>query len=297
MPSWPKKLRLHQSLLMPPKQTTEFAPAKVNLTLHVTGQRDDGYHLLDSLVVFCGIGDSVSARAATTLGLTITGPQAELLPVGGDNMVLRAARALDPDRGAALTLHKQLPVASGIGGGSADAAATLRTLSRLWGVALPGAGEVLALGADVPVCLAGRPARMRGIGDVLEPVPDLPQVHIVLVNPRVEVPTHAVFAALETKQHSAMPDRLPNWRDAPTFAKWLSTQRNDLEAPARTYAPVIGVVLESIAGQPGALLARMSGSGATCFGLFATGAEAAAAADALGRAQPGWWVAAGAVRA
>jgi 4-diphosphocytidyl-2-C-methyl-D-erythritol kinase len=280
---------------MPRKPITEFAPAKVNLTLHVTGRRDDGYHLLDSLVVFYSIGDSVSAADADELGLTVTGPQAGLVPRGADNLVLRAARAMDPHRGAALTLDKHLPVAAGIGGGSADAAATLRALSRLWGVALPDAAAVLALGADVPVCLAGRAARMRGVGDVLQPVSGLPEVHIVLVNPRVEVPTKAVFAGLESKQNGPMPDRLPEWPNAGALAQWLATQRNDLEAPARAYAPVIDSVLECIATQPGALLTRMSGSGATCFGLFAAAAEAVAAADAIGRAQPGWWVAAGAV--
>ncbi len=282
---------------MPPKPITEFAPAKVNLTLHVTGRRNDGYHLLDSLVVFCGVGDSVSAADAATLQLTVTGPQANLVPGGGDNLVLRAARAMDAHRGAALTLDKHLPVASGIGGGSADAAATLRALSRLWGVALPEAAAVLELGADVPVCLAGRAARMRGVGDVLDPVQGLPQVHIVLVNPRVEVPTKAVFAMLGTRQNAAMPDRFPVWPDAQVFAQWLAAQRNDLEGPARAYAPVIDTVLDSISKQSGVLLARMSGSGATCFGLFARPAEAAAAADAIGRAQPGWWVVAGSVLA
>jgi 4-diphosphocytidyl-2-C-methyl-D-erythritol kinase len=280
---------------MPPKPITEFAPAKVNLTLHVTGRRDDGYHLLDSLVVFCSVGDGVSAVDADALGLTVTGPQAGLVPRGDDNLVLRAARAMDLYRGAGLTLDKQLPVASGIGGGSADAAATLRVLSRLWGVALPDAAAVLALGADVPVCLAGRPARMRGVGDVLEPVSGLPEVHIVLINPRVEVPTRMVFAGLEAKRNEAMPDMWPDWPDAGAFAEWLATQRNDLEASARVYAPAIDIVLGHISGQPGALLVRMSGSGATCFGLFATAAEAAAAADAIGRVQPYWWVAAGAV--
>ena len=137
---------------MPQPLITEFAPAKVNLTLHVTGQRDDGYHLLDSLVVFCSIGDLVGAQAASALTLTITGPQAHLLAVQADNLVLRAARSMDAALGAALTLDKRLPVASGIGGGSADAAAALRALSKLWGKPLPDAAAVLALGADVPVC-------------------------------------------------------------------------------------------------------------------------------------------------
>ena len=188
---------------MPPLPVTEFAPAKVNLTLHVTGQRPDSYHLLDSLVVFCGIGDRVTVQPSAALSLTITGPQAVSLAVQDDNLVLRAARAMDATLGAALTLDKYLPVASGIGGGSADAAATLRALAKLWDKPLPDAQAVLALGADVPVCLLGVPARMRGIGDRVDRVAGLPPVHIVLVNPRVAVPTAAVFQTLATKHNAA----------------------------------------------------------------------------------------------
>ena len=280
---------------MPQPQTTEFAPAKVNLTLHVTGQRADGYHLLDSLVVFCSIGDWVTSQPSAALTLTITGPQADLLAVQDNNLVLLAARAMDATLGAALTLDKRLPVASGIGGGSADAAAALRALSKLWGKPLPDAAALLVLGADVPVCLAGQPARMRGIGEHIEPVTGLPDVHLVLVNPGLEVPTHAVFKALATKQNRPMPDTLPHWADAADMAAWLATQRNDLEAPARAIAPVIDTVLAALAAQPGALIARMSGSGATCFGLFADAAGAKQGADAISAAQPQWWVASGAV--
>jgi 4-diphosphocytidyl-2-C-methyl-D-erythritol kinase len=280
---------------MQPTLVTEFAPAKVNLTLHVTGQRSDGYHLLDSLVVFCGIGDWVTAKAAPALGLTITGPQSAALAVRDDNLVLRAANAFDASLGAALTLDKHLPVASGIGGGSANAAAALRALSRLWGIALPDASQVLALGADVPVCLSGKPARMCGIGDRVYVTHTLPAMHIVLVNPGVEVPTPAVFRALLHKTNPPMPETLPQWPDAASLADWLALQRNDLEIPACQIAPVIGDVLGTLAAQPGALIARMSGSGATCFGLFESDASAKTACESIAIAYPKWWAASGVV--
>lgn len=278
---------------MLPQPITEFAPAKVNLTLHVTGQRADGYHLLDSLVVFCTVGDRVTVAEAPHLRLAITGPQAHRLAATEENLVLRAARLLAQDRGADLTLDKQLPLASGIGGGSADAAATLRALSRLWSVPLPDASVLLTLGADVPVCLTGHPARMRGIGNRVDAAQGLPVAHLVLVNPGVEVPTPAVFKALARKRNAAMPDALPTWPDAAAFAAFLANQRNDLEAPARAIAPVIGTVLAAISAQPGALMARMSGSGATCFGLFAAANDATEAAMALRQAHPAWWAASG----
>lgn len=282
---------------MPPLRITEFAPAKVNLTLHVTGQRADGYHLLDSLVVFCGIGDTITAMTAPELGLKITGPQAHLLAADDNNLVLRAARMMHIDCGVDLLLEKRLPLASGIGGGSADAAATLRAVSRLWEIPIPNAADVLALGADVPVCLAGKPARLRGIGEDMSALGGLPEMHIVLVNPGVEVPTPKVFKSLAKKQNLPMPDALPHWPDAASLAAWLARQRNDLEGPARGYAPVIDTVLAAIAGQNGALLARMSGSGATCFGLFETNIAARRAADAIGKSQAQWWVASGPIYA
>ena len=280
---------------MKPTQTTEFAPAKVNLTLHVTGQRDDGYHLLDSLVVFCGIGDTVSVASAPTLSLTITGSRSGDLTAGDDNLVLRAARLFRADGGAAITLTKRLPVASGIGGGSADAAATLRALSKMWDMPLPDHGQLLALGADLPVCLLRRAARMRGIGDKVDVVASLPEMHIVLVNPNVQVPTPLIFKHLKNKNNTAMPDAFPKWRDASDLALWLSTQRNDLQEPARSVAPVISDVLGVLAHQPGALIARMSGSGATCFALFATADAAMIAATRIGAEQRGWWAASGPV--
>lgn len=266
-----------------------FAPAKINLTLHVTGRRADGYHLLDSLVAFADVGDMVSATNADALSLRVTGPEGAALPVGPDNLVLRAARALGAGRGAALVLDKHLPLASGIGGGSSDAAAALRVLARLWGCDLP-ADEGLSLGADVPVCLTPAVQRMSGIGEVVIAAPALPPVWAVLVNPRVQVPTPQVFAALRQRDNPPMPKVLPEWRDAYALAQWLRAMRNDLQAPAEQIAPQITAALMALAALPGALGARMSGSGATCFALFATPSDAAAGAHALTCAQPGWWV-------
>ena len=270
----------------------EAAPAKVNLCLHVTGQRVDGYHLLDSLVVFADVGDVIEVRAAPDLSLRVIGPQAQGLPVGEDNLVLRAARAFVGAAGAEITLTKNLPVASGIGGGSADAAATLRALARLWAMPLPDADSVLRLGADVPACLAGQPLRMQGIGERLQPLPDLPAAHLVLINPGVAVATPDVFKALPAKNNPALPD-MPGFASAVEMAQWLAAQRNDLEGPALQLAPVIGAVKQALTTAPGCLLARMSGSGATCFGLFADPAQAHSACAAISAAQPDWWVACG----
>ncbi|MCF4165120.1 4-(cytidine 5'-diphospho)-2-C-methyl-D-erythritol kinase [Zavarzinia compransoris] len=282
----------------------EQAPAKVNLYLHVTGRRADGYHLLESLVVFAEVGDRVTARSAPagTLSLEVTGPAAGALDgAAEDNLVLRAARALrhalgDPGLGAVLTLEKTLPVASGIGGGSADAAATLRALTRLWGRApSPAALAALAasLGADVPVCLAGRPALMAGIGESLSPLAgSLPAIGIVLANPGVALSTPAVFQGLGGRFGPA--DRLEGTPATVTeLVAALGRRRNDLEAPAIAACPTIAGVLTALSACPGVLLARMSGSGATCFGLCADAATASAAAETLRVSHPGWWVAGG----
>ncbi len=262
---------------------TEFAPAKVNLTLHVTGRRGDGYHLLDSLVAFAGVGDRVTVGPGQ--GLRITGPRAAGLTAGPDNLCLRAAEAMGG--GVAVTLEKVLPVASGIGGGSADAAAVLRALARM-GRPMPPADRVLALGADVPVCLAGRAVRMTGVGEGLTPV-TLPPAWLVLANPGVAVSTADVFRALDRRDNAPMA-AVPRLRDAAELAAFLAMARNDLEAPATALAPVIAEVRHALTAQQGCLFARMSGSGATCFGLFADGLGAAAAARALRAARPAWWV-------
>jgi 4-diphosphocytidyl-2-C-methyl-D-erythritol kinase len=267
----------------------EFAPAKINLTLRVTGRRSDGYHLLDSLVGFADVGDTIRAAASDRVSLTVSGPFGASLSSEPDNLVLRAARALQDahgvQAGAALRLDKHLPVASGIGGGSADAAAALRVLSRLWRVDIP-EGLAIKLGADVPACLACRPCRMRGIGEVLEDVPGLPACGLVLINAGVPVATKSVFAARPPA--FAAEDHYPDaWADADALAAWAAASANDLEATARQICPEVGQALAALRDTQGAKLARMSGSGATCFALFATPAEARRAATNLAR--PGWW--------
>ncbi len=277
----------------------EPARAKVNLYLHVVGRRADGYHLLDSLAVFPNIGDRLTAEPADDLSLLLKGPFAPGLVAEPDNLVLRAARALAQAAGTAprarMVLEKNLPIASGIGGGSADAAAALRLLARLWRLSLPDAEmrQIAAgLGADVPVCLAQHTAHMGGIGEVLTTAPLLPECGMVLVNPGVAVSTPAVFRARQAgfSPPATLPPAFAGMAELTTF---LSGTRNDLEPPARSLAPAIGVVLDAIAQAPGCLLARMSGSGATCFGLFGS-AETASAATA-GLRRPGWWVWGGAL--
>lgn len=276
----------------------EFAPAKVNLCLHVTGQRADGYHLLDSLVIFAGIGDWLEAAPAAAPALELTGPFGPALPGGAENLVSRAAAAILPGLSLAFRLEKHLPPASGIGGGSSDAAAAIRAALRL---APPGArpdpaeiARIAArLGADVPVCLSPGPARMRGIGEIIEPLTGFPSGGILLVNPGVGVPTPAVFRALTRRENPPLPPRLPSWPDITALAAWARNQRNDLEKPAREVASVIGAVLNQLNALPGALMARMSGSGATCFALFADEAAASAALPMIARANPGWWAKAG----
>ena len=263
--------------------------AKVNLTLHVTGQRGDGYHLLDSLVVRARVGDTLRVTPSDTLGLMVDGPFAKAAPLDDRNLVIRAARLLDQEkgRGAQLHLTKVLPAAAGIGGGSADAAAALRLLSQHWGVALP--QDVSSLGADVPVCLHDTPQRMTGVGEVLTAAPDLPLAWLVLVNPRKSAATPEVFDRLQSKLNQPMPQTLPQFDTVPAFAAWLATQRNDLEEAALEVVPEIATCLAALND---ALLSRMSGSGATCFGLYETEALATRAARRIEKAQPNWWVAA-----
>jgi 4-diphosphocytidyl-2-C-methyl-D-erythritol kinase len=276
------------------------APAKINLYLHVVGRRPDGYHELDSLVAFADIADTVSAVPADAVSLAIDGRfAAALAGDAADNLVLRAAGLLaarfDVTTGAALHLTKALPVASGIGGGSSDAAATLLALQRLWGLAATSdALAVLAarLGADVPVCLLGHAAWLGGIGEVLEPASKLPPVAILLVNPGIALSTPAVFKARRGAfsnpgRFAAMP------ADAVGLAAALRERRNDLTAAAVALVPAIGDVLADLAACDGALLARMSGSGATCFALFADEDAARAAGADLARKHPRWWVATG----
>lgn len=279
----------------------EDAPAKINLALHVTGRRADGYHDLDMLVAFAdGIGDKLTVAPSSSDSFAITGPMAGNLSADGDNLVIRARdgfRRLTGRTGPiAITLEKRLPVASGIGGGSADAAATLRALCRLSGQdpSSPAlAGLALSLGADVPMCLAGRPARILGIGETIRPMALGHRFGLLLVNPGLAVSTPSVFRALERRDNPPLP-ALPAGLSAGAFAAFVAADtRNDLEAPAKRLSPAIGDVLSELGGLPGIRLARMSGSGATCFGLFDDGKSAGTAAIAIRQSRPQWWVAAG----
>jgi 4-diphosphocytidyl-2-C-methyl-D-erythritol kinase len=280
----------------------EAAPAKINLYLHATGRRSDGLHLLDSLVVFAALGDVVTVTPGPEISLTRSGPLAGALPPVEDDLVYRAARLLAERAGvvagAAIHVEKNLPIAGGIGGGSADAAAAIRALARLWEIDPP--AELLAslaedLGADLTVCLVSQPALVSGIGEILSSPGPLPPLHAVLVNPRVAVPTAEVFAAFAAGPPAlpAEPNPIEAWSSDPAaFVGQLARQRNDLTDAALSLCPIIGDVLAGLGAQPECRLARMSGSGATCFGLFATLAAAQAAADAIGRDKPDWWVAA-----
>jgi 4-diphosphocytidyl-2-C-methyl-D-erythritol kinase len=275
---------------------TVAAPAKVNLYLHVTGRRDDGYHLLDTLVVFPGLGDVVTVAPSTEITLTTEGTFADQIPDGSDNLVLKAAHLLvnhaGITEGAKISLEKNLPVASGIGGGSADAAATLTALSKLWGLNL-GEDDLadlgLALGADVPMCVKGRALFVGGIGENFANAPKMPAAALVMVNPLKPVSTPAVFK--ERAGSFTAADRFDGpIRDAEHLAELLSTRTNDLADAAQRIEPQIGNVLDELAALPGVLLTRMSGSGGTCFGLFQGIDTAAPAAITLSKARPDWWV-------
>jgi 4-diphosphocytidyl-2-C-methyl-D-erythritol kinase len=275
------------------------APAKVNLFLHAGPVKANGRHDLDSLVAFAGTGasDYVLAEPAGEISLTVNGPFGPQAGRVEDNLVLRAAKALQQaagvTAGARIELQKWLPVAAGIGGGSSDAAAVLRRLTEIWGVD-PAHARAIApgLGGDVPVALEGRPALMRGEGERVTPV-QLPPISALLVNPRVACPTGPVFRAYDEAGGGAGFSETGPWAEfsaARELSGWLARQRNDLEAPAIRLVPQIGEVLSLLRRQRGALLARMSGSGATCFALFAELAEAELASVILRRERPDWWV-------
>ena len=281
-----------------------FAPAKINLALHVTGQRADGYHELDTLVTFAGAGDVLRISPYPVSSITVEGPEAAGVPTDTDNLAFKAAALASPDQDFSILLDKQLPVASGIGGGSADAAAAFRAalmmgdpgMSRaetFWAMpeAVLGtyAKALVSLGADVPMCLASKPLRARGVGEKIDLL-ELPPVPAVLVNPRVPVSTPDVFRALSRKSNGSLPPLPRRFESAKALIEWLTNARNDLEAPARKVAPVIGDVLRELRTLEGAALARMSGSGATCFALFPHEADARAGAQALRAARPDWWV-------
>jgi 4-diphosphocytidyl-2-C-methyl-D-erythritol kinase len=281
--------------------TVQLAPAKVNLALHVTRRRKDGYHDLESLVVFADVADELEAVPASADSLTTGGPFAKALGTGETNLVSRAVsafRARWPDAvqtGLAMHLTKNLPVAAGIGGGSADAAAALRLMAGLANRTIPVAelsDMAAGLGADVPACLVSMPLVARGVGEVLAPLPEFPGLHIVLVNPMIPLATADVFRRLRAHDNYPLPE-LPSPLTRPAqLGLWLAETRNDLQPPAVKLVPVIGDIVAQLAETQGCILARMSGSGATVFGLFGSSGQAHQAAQVMRAANPDHWVAA-----
>lgn len=283
------------------KVLSSRAPAKINLTLHIEGRRPDGYHELQSLVAFAGSGDFLAFSPADYFKLTLEGPTAIEAGDGGDNLVARAERALRAEkpglRTGAFHLVKRLPVAAGIGGGSSDAAAALRLLARANGLEANDPtlyAAARATGADIPVCLVPRARMMGGIGEKLGPQIKLPPLFAVLVNPRVPVETRVVFQKLGLKPGESLGygphPVIATDMDFETFVRALKKGRNDMEDAACVIAPVVGHVLAVLSGARGCRLARMSGSGATCFALFENCRQAAAAAKAISKGHPEWWV-------
>lgn len=276
-----------------------LAPAKINLALHVTGRRADGYHLIESLAVFTRFGDRVEIERADSDLFSASGKYASAVPLDDSNLVVKAREALRREAGlqrtppVAIRLEKNLPVASGVGGGSSDAAAVLRGLVDAWELDIDDAELArigLSLGADIPMCLAAKPLVARGIGDELSSVPDFPALGLVLVNPGTAVSTAEVFNALASRDNDGLPP-LPRTIDFHSIRNWLEITRNDLEPAARAIQPAIGKAL-SVLNKAGAGFARMSGSGATCFGLFETGNVAKRAALDIRSRHPDWFVAA-----
>jgi len=273
-----------------------IAPAKINLALHVIGRRTDGYHLLESLVAFAAFGDRLSVEKAEADTFLLTGPFRDGLE-GSGNLVLNARDLLrekfasPASSPVAITLEKNLPVASGIGGGSSDAATGLKLLTRYWEIETEPAELAqigLGLGADVPMCLFGQPLIASGIGEKLEPVSTLPSLPILLVNPGLPLATPAVFSSLVERENAPLPPA-PRNKSAAELVNWLRLTRNDLEPAALSIMPVIGIVLRLLQTE-GALIARMSGSGATCFGIFETASKARLAGEMISRRHPGWFV-------
>ncbi len=282
---------------------TEFAAARINLALHVVGRRADGYHLLDSLVAFADFGDMVSVVPGTgESDVTVEGPFAEelgLVARGADNLVAAAAAALGatarkrkPPK-AALSLTKRIPLASGFGGGPADAAATLRLLNRHWNLRQGDAALselAVSLGADVPMCLSSKPAVVNGIGEVVRPVAGMPPLPMVLVHPAIPLQTGRVFARLQNRYQAPLPDLPARFPSVMGVVQWLRDTRNDLAEAARAETGLAAAAVKALTRDPDCLFARMSGSGAGAFGIFASRQAAVRAADRLRPAHPHWWV-------
>ncbi len=287
----------HESFVAGP--VCEKARAKVNLTLHIKGKRSDGYHELESLVVFAGVCDKLAFTPDTEDSLGLEGPFAGL--VDGENLVLKAKRAVASWLGVPISGHfrltKNIPVAAGLGGGSADAAAAIRALLKVYDSvsnAKTFIKQSAAIGADVPVCLGNSAAWMCGLGERVTPVSGLRALPAVMVNPRIKLSTAAVFKTLNAKplqpDVAGPPPSFPGWKDPVEAAAWLKEGRNDLEAPAIALEPAVQSVLDTLRRLDGCLLSRLSGSGPTCFGIFSSEATAAQAAREIERSYPGWWV-------
>ena len=268
-----------------------FAPAKVNLALHVTGQRPDGYHMLDSIVVLLDCGDVVSVSAADVWSFTADGPFGADVPLDDRNLISKAARWLEGYVGRSLPaqvhLTKNLPASSGIGGGSSDAAAVIKGLCQLYNIDQPAAHDLVCLGSDLPVCMGQGVMRMRGIGEHIEQLETAASFSVLLVNPKIEVSTPAVFKRLSRKDNSEITEQNSD------FVTWLAALRNDLQSPAIELAPGIQDVLNALEKTNGLSFARMSGSGATCFALYPDAGDCADAAQQITKNHPKWWVSKG----
>lgn len=265
-----------------------LAPAKINLALHVIGQRDDGRHLLDSLIAFADACDVMRIRPAKRMSLNVTGPMATHAPSNPANLAWRAAEWFGTPP-VEIELVKRLPAAAGIGGGSSDAAAMLRALSVLWKRPLPSLRDAAALGADVPACLHGRTCRVSGAGEIVEPAETLPNFHFLLVNPLIPVATAGIFAATRRKSNKPMPKPLPTFKSDRDACLWLAEQRNDLQPAAESAVPEIREVLDALASSNAPVI-RMSGSGATCFAVSSDPADIRKAEAALRSNRRKWWI-------
>lgn len=264
------------------------APAKLNLFLHVTGKRDDGFHLLESLFVFTEFGDVLEVSSADTLSLESEGPFASQLPEDAvDNLVLKAVRLLDDEAGAKVHLHKHIPVGAGLGGGSSDAAALVRALEKLWNKKAD-MRALEKLGSDIPACYAAAAMYARGVGEQLMPAILPPPIYVVLVNPKKPLLTADVFKHFGTAytEPREFPQQFSSFN---TLIECLHTAHNDLQTPALSLMPEIARLLGALKASEGCAIARMSGSGATCFGLYDNEQKSLAAAASIGAAHPGWW--------
>ncbi len=266
-----------------------IAPAKVNLALHVLARRADGYHEISSLVAFTALGDRLTIAPSRSRGLTVQGPFADRVPHDESNLVAQALRSLGCEDEVTITLDKQLPVEAGLGGGSSNAATAMQMTARLLGLDLPAPPSTLTLGCDIPACLHGQPALVGGLGEQITPVPSIPNFFSVLVFPMFPLPTKDVYQAL-TKPCGQALDMPPTGNNRAAFISWLREQANDLEAAAITLEPRIRDVIATIRATSGCLLARMSGSGAACFGLYDNRSDAVRATRSIATSHAHWWV-------